>query len=854
MAVVTTAQKVAALYTAIFNRAPDKGGLDYWTAQITAGASFSSVVAGFTAHEVFTTGIGALGNAAFVAALYTNILGSAGDTAGIAYWTSVLNAGSSKAAVVSSFVEAALTVDIPAAIAAGTLSAADGALALVRQQTLTNKADVGIIFANTLGAASNLNPLTVASSKAGLEADPAYNASKAVIASVNNTVASVTAAKDAISVAAGTTNPVQALLGQTLTLTLNQDTLTGGVSNDTFVANGLQSAQGVLANSLQNADTLNGGAGTDTLKATLVEAVSVAPVLNSIELVNATFAAAGTLNLTNATGTTNVTVTGSTANATVAGVGAIANLAVTAQAATSVTFNGSTATALNLTLDTVGKAAAPGSVVVAAGTATALNITANNAYEAITGLAGVKSLTVAATGANALTATPLLATVTSATVTGAGTLTLAGTYTALTTLNAAANSGGVTATVDVAAVTVTGGAGSDVITYVAAPVATAVISLGAGNDTLNLGVAPVAGATLTGGDGTDTLGLTAAGYTTVSGFTAANLAKITGFEVLNLTDAGGLASAATVDLSKLTGLTGVSFNGVVATKSAEITNIGANATVTVQGDLGAKNGTAVLTLKDATGSADVLNLVLNATGGYAAGSTYAGNTTAISAIGVETLNINTTITNTTVGVTDAKANYALTVTDTALTTVNITGNQALTYTSDAAATKLATVNASAATAAVNINLAAAANTSASVKVTGTALADQFTLTNNAVVTGGLGADKFTIGATANGQTYSTVADATKGDIFAFTTVATSFVAAKITLGVTAVFQDYLDAATAGGTAGKVSWFQTATDTYIVEDAAAGATFVNGTDTVVKLAGLVDLSTATFAAGAGTVTV
>ena len=46
MAVVTTQQSVAALYTAIFNRAPDLAGLNYWTTQINAGTSFATVAAG----------------------------------------------------------------------------------------------------------------------------------------------------------------------------------------------------------------------------------------------------------------------------------------------------------------------------------------------------------------------------------------------------------------------------------------------------------------------------------------------------------------------------------------------------------------------------------------------------------------------------------------------------------------------------------------------------------------------------------------------------------------------------------------------------------------------------------------
>ena len=76
--------------------------------------------------------------------------------------------------------------------------------------------------------------------------------------------------------------------------------------------------------------------------------------------------------------------------------------------------------------------------------------------------------------------------------------------------------------------------------------------------------------------------------------------------------------------------------------------------------------------------------------------------------------------------------------------------------------------------------------------------------------------------------------------------AASFVAAPISLAGTAVFQDYLDAAAAAGGAGAVSWFQFNGDTYAVNDQGASAVYENGTDEVVKLTGLVDLSKATIA--------
>lgn len=119
------------------------------------------------------------------------------------------------------------------------------------------------------------------------------------------------------------------------------------------------------------------------------------------------------------------------------------------------------------------------------------------------------------------------------------------------------------------------------------------------------------------------------------------------------------------------------------------------------------------------------------------------------------------------------------------------------------------------------------------------------------ITGGAGNDNFTINANANGNIFATILDATAGDILTFTDTGTeTFATAKLSLGGTAVFQDYLNlaAAGAGNVNAALSWFQFGGNTYVVEDLSAGASFVNGTDLVVALTGLIDLSTAT---GAGT---
>jgi len=128
-----------------------------------------------------------------------------------------------------------------------------------------------------------------------------------------------------------------------------------------------------------------------------------------------------------------------------------------------------------------------------------------------------------------------------------------------------------------------------------------------------------------------------------------------------------------------------------------------------------------------------------------------------------------------------------------------------------------------------------------------------------VLTLGTGADVVSITAAgANVNTYTTITDAAAGDSITFANKGTeTFNTTKVALASTAVFQDYANAVVAAGgnasTNGAFGWFQFGGDTYLVESQHDGSTvpsFTNGIDFVVKLTGLIDLSTAT---GAGTAT-
>lgn len=533
--VVTTKQLVSALYAAIFNRAPDQAGLNSWVSQIAAGKSFADVAAGFTSHEVFTQGIGTLSNTAYVAALYTNVLGSAGDAAGVAGWVALLNAGASKASIAASFVQAALTVDIPALLAAGSLTAADAAAAQIRQDTLTNKANVGIYFADTLKTASNLNPLTVTSSKAGLEADPIYNASKAAIANVTNTAASVTEAQNAIAVAAGTTNPAAALLGGTFTLTTGTDAFTGGLSGDTFNAD---------STTFSALDSINGGAGKDTFNYT--DAGTVGGALPSGQVTNVEI-----INIRNVNGTGAVAATKEVATVTFGAIGA--GDSVTVGSVTYTPAGGATAAQAAAFFSTT----VPTGYVATSSNGTQVVFTA-------TANGNVPNLASSATGAATPPAVAVTNGVDAVTATGATDTVNAANFVGATNFNSNLSTNGVTFTGLVAGqqVGITGN-GTLINGAVSADYAAATVT----STTLN-----IAGGTKAGAVSITGAGLTAA---TINSTGAANTVGTVGLSNNTLT---GLTINAETNLTTgtISGFkTGVTTNTLTATGVATSVNVGA---------------------------------------------------------------------------------------------------------------------------------------------------------------------------------------------------------------------------------------------------------------------------------------
>lgn len=295
--------------------------------------------------------------------------------------------------------------------------------------------------------------------------------------------------------------------------------------------------------------------------------------------------------------------------------------------------------------------------------------------------------------------------------------------------------------------------------------------------------------------------------------------------------------------------------GAAASGSLTLDNMANNGTLELTG----ASNTVTVTMTDATGTADSFNIVTKVDAADL-------NFGTVAVAGVETVNItatDTTPVNTVTGAaTISKA--TLTVSDSAVKSVVVTGNSDLDLT--AAGASLTSVDASALTGDFTfssaVNSAVVTSGSGDDVLTGSgnqqtlnggAGADTLIATGDlAVLTGGAGNDVFNVGnATTNVNSYATITDLAAGDVIKFSAGAADFVSAKVTLGDTAVFQDLANAAIANSDTGDVAWFQFSGNTYVVENVNDGTSFLNNTDIIVKITGLVDLSTASFSSSADT---
>lgn len=297
--------------------------------------------------------------------------------------------------------------------------------------------------------------------------------------------------------------------GETVSLTTGIDNAKGTAGDD--IVNGVIAGVGV--GTFNTGDSIDGAGGNDTLK--LISAAAgggaiTAASIKNVETIEVQALAANTINLSNATGVKNLASANGNSSTTFTSVQEMADISLT-----------------NTTGGTVTVGYAAGLV---AGLADAQNVSVNNATGTVN-VAGIETFNIEATGANALSLTNDGNTVN---VSGSGSLALGGTL-SVTTLNASANSGGVSATIGAGNVAVTGSSGNDTFTF------------GSGltiDDTVN------------GGGGFDTVRVNGGNYTAATAAAAFN-------------------ALASIERLAFDGNNGVTINGATFT-NAGITNIQIN--------------------------------------------------------------------------------------------------------------------------------------------------------------------------------------------------------------------------------------------------------------------------------------
>lgn len=894
----TLASQVQELYIGYLGRAADKAGLDFWVKAIEDGTStLESVALGFTQSAEYQAAYANLTNTQLVAHVYQNVLGRAADADGLTFWVGEINKGVVSAdTLVKAMINSLGSID---------QLNMDNKVQAANEYTQAAGDNYVLADAKTaIGAPASNNPGQTYTLTTGIDTLTGGAGNDTFNATETAAAGKVLGGLDVIDGGAGTDTlnvdnsqaaAAFSFAGATIKNVENINVTTNGNFDGLDISGiaGLTTFKGTAADTA--ATTLTAA---DTTNVNLTLATTSASTVTGGQAVSVTkgATAAGTLGVTGK-GLTEVTLKGgagvvsinnqensvaATANKgttlkTVTLDGVDANSGIGGEGLESVTVKGATTAARTVTItnakvDHALTVNVDGTGYTAAGAATSTTTVVD---------AAAKTITVNATGAKSNVALTGSTSATTVNVTGSADLTLAALASA-TKIDGSAATGGLTlgdlstATVNVSTgagkdsfaiqattkVTANAGAGDDTVTLKSGLVAGSTLNLGAGNDKLlNSATGSVATSTATAvtvidaGDGTDTV--------SAALINAGNAGQFKNFESLDI------SAAANLDVALMTGstITGLTLTGGSA--ASTVNNVAAGAGLSVSGDN--TTGAHTINVKDAaTGTADSFAVTFDGAAVAGAAAT-AANIKAGTVVleGVETVSIAST------GAANTWNSIALT--DGKLQTVAVTGEKNLDLTfvgtngTNVAATGGAVklIDGSAATGKLSINTTnVTADDKAGVGLTvkGGSANDTITLAQKATVVAGAGDD--TIVSSANGGTFTggegkdvfnvkaavgnvtTITDFVVGtDKLAFADHgAETFTATKVDISAATNLTDALNLAAAadGSTNTAITWFQYGADTYVVADATAATTYTAATDVVVKLTGLVDLSTQTVA--------
>jgi len=529
-------------------------------------------------------------------------------------------------------------------------------LGLTTVAGLDNWVAAQLTAAGTTAAAKGAALVGMLNSYANMTADATYGASAT---SFNAKVAASLTASQTDGAAGGSfgTSDAVVVTDATIALTSSLDYLVGsdggGAGNDSFLA--LTSGQ------LATGDVITGGNGTDTLTSrhTITEALTIAPDLNSVEVVKVRLDADGgaadavSYSLSDVVGVTEVQSyrsvnSGSTADPVL-------------------TFSG-TAMTTGVTLAIVGgdTGADNSSVDITAtyqsvtGTADSSNLRLDGAAANVVTIAGIETLNITATTGDKSASTTGASTIKTLTaenaktvnINAAGTTTFSATnFATVVTVDATASTGSVRVTAESSsALTFKGGAGNDKVTFGAITELTVLDSINGGAGTADVIVtsstsldSTALAALQTYTKNIERLELTATGSSTI------DYADLAIFDTVVLGTASSISAAASnstgTDGTVARIFTGVENSDAIVITAAQIG--GAGGTGATNGDAG--NGAAAITLTpelDNGSNAVTITLSADLTGG--AGGAFSSGFTggsggdggaAISASSFETVNI-----------------------------------------------------------------------------------------------------------------------------------------------------------------------------------------------------------------------
>ncbi len=584
-------------------------------------------------------------------------------------------------------------------------------------------------------------------------------------------------------------------------------------------------------------------------------------LVNGGKTVSITGGGAATVNDAAGTNTgttlTSVSLTKVNANSTLTGGGiTTVTLAGATSATRTITVDNATAAhALTINVNGTGiDSASTTSAFLAGGTkvtdtvATAATINATSTKSSIdlSGSSALKSITITGDAALTLAAAPAAAVTSIDGSAATGKLTLGTLNAAVVTLKtgSAADTATLAAT---AKVTVDTGAGNDVLSIATgvAVAAGSTINLGAGDDvilgdTVAAASTPTLTTTIDAGEGTDSLASTL--------INAGNAAQFKNFERISIGNA-------TVDASLMTGstITGVSIDsntgtGVLTgmtqaqTLYVNATNAGTSSTLTFTGVAGTTDTYAVKFQASTSGTTATPSTV---------------DAKIVSIEGIETVSIDS-------GAAAGVNKNVIVLKDAAAKALTVTGSQALevsfntAFGTAGATTGVATIDASAATGGVKVDLANVNAAATGITLTGGTGKDNFIAqaTTTQTFSGGAGADTFDVSLAVGTAPIVTITDLTAGDKIdlAGTIAAAGTLGAKKDVGAAisiATALDIANGATAASANDALVWFQYGGNTYVYADIVAGGNLgtVDATDNIVKINGIVDLSASTFTTAA-----